>query len=1304
MGQSTGGLRRAAMTTFGDYEIIEAVGRGGMGVVYRARSRESGEIVALKTVAVPRGGMLGSLRREIDALARLEHPGVVRIHAHGVHDGLPWYAMELVEGPTLREYAIRARGASGDGGKTAEIAGPEATERFTAATGAPAARDLLTAPPAGGNALLPLLSVVRALCDALAFLHGEGLVHRDLKPENVVLRPDGPPVLVDFGISACFGARQGRDALEPSGDVLGTVAYMSPEQARGEIVDARSDLYSLGCILHELVAGIPPFTGETGSEVMRKHEKELPPPLSTLASGVPAALEDLVAGLLEKDVSRRIGHAGLVADVLGRLGAPLLASPRKGRPYLYRPRLSGRGEALRTLAADVLGGERSGALLVVEGESGSGKTRLLSELAGAARRRGCEVIPLACAPALPPPAGALGEGADGPPSPGSHLKALLTFLGDVCREEGAGTTERLLGARAPVLALHDSSFRDLPGVRCAQVGDLPPMEARERFLDELAATVESLARMRPSLLVLDDVHAADALTTELLGRLLRNIALARSEVMVVAAFRPELASEQLREIAAAARRTLRLAPLDPDAVASMVGDMLGVHPAPMAIRDVVASRSGGVPIFVAEWLRSAVDRGLLRLDARGSWTLGSDEDEASLRRALTAPESLAEILAGRVHDLPPGAGHLLRVASALGAEEKLSLLARASLLGEAEHLAALHELGRRQLCEEEPDGSYRLSHARVAEAAYATLGTRPRGDVHRAIAEAIEDLAPPERGARLPALAEHWERGAIPERASACYLEAGRRAASRLAFDVAERMLRSCLALQGFPSREGIAAREALATLVLRPQGRIAEALEVQRRQLDDASAFDDPILVAAALRGIGCGEEDLGFHGRALDRYHEAIDAFRRYGELLEATETLALAGRARYLSGEIDVALDLYGQVLATLSSEAVAGLPRAAELAAIVTERVATLRSERGEVAEAESLFCRAIAAHDRLGSRRGVALAKANLAALLLRTGRTAQASALYEEALETRRELKDRRGEGHVLGNLAALRIHEGRLDDAEEMLERARELHRETGNRRGEGLAVSNLACIALDRGDTTAARRLARAAVAIHRELGSRRFEAHALQTLGTAASVEGSLPEAEECLAQALDVARGLGERWLEAAILSELADVRVAAGDLAGARSGCEQAMEIQRTIADVHGEAVTLRRLASLARWSGAPETARSMLERALVLLSASGDPITRALCVAELGFVELAEGRSGASYLERCRASLSELRLDERSLLPSTVQRLQRSVRMFEEGRPLVCGYAAVDLPAGLACRVAEKGDAAWPTAVQDSQS
>src|SRR5690606_39229389 len=139
--------------------------------------------------------------------------------------------------------------------------------------------------------------IVRTLCGPLAFVHGEGLVHRDLKPENVVISENGAPVLVDFGLAVrVAGADPGREVVDIAGRALGTPAYMAPEQIRGELVDARADLYALGCMLYECVTGAVPFEGAPG-QVLRMHLEQQPPPPSVYVDGLPPALDALVLRL-----------------------------------------------------------------------------------------------------------------------------------------------------------------------------------------------------------------------------------------------------------------------------------------------------------------------------------------------------------------------------------------------------------------------------------------------------------------------------------------------------------------------------------------------------------------------------------------------------------------------------------------------------------------------------------------------------------------------------------------------------------------------------------------------------------------------------------------------------------------------------------------------------------------------------------------------------------------------------------------------------------------------------------------------
>jgi serine/threonine protein kinase len=287
----------------GPYRIAERLGQGGMGTVYRGIHVESDQSVAIKAVRLPSAVMLHSIRREIRALAQIRHPGIVRILDEGIDEGLPWYAMELLQGTTLRHFAadLRERGSGPEAVPPTRrmqpspdfemaprwwteslevVPRPEEPSIFGDTAPAPASRvpqpdvdrsrpPLLSGrPPAAGGCLDQVLTLVRRICGPLAFLHGEGVVHRDLKPDNIFVRLDGTPVLVDFGLTTQFSGHVSRESFELAGTFEGTAAYMAPEQIRGEFVDARADLYALGCILYELVTGQKPFTGRNLEAVL----------------------------------------------------------------------------------------------------------------------------------------------------------------------------------------------------------------------------------------------------------------------------------------------------------------------------------------------------------------------------------------------------------------------------------------------------------------------------------------------------------------------------------------------------------------------------------------------------------------------------------------------------------------------------------------------------------------------------------------------------------------------------------------------------------------------------------------------------------------------------------------------------------------------------------------------------------------------------------------------------------------------------------------------------------------------------
>ncbi|HKZ52882.1 MAG TPA: protein kinase, partial [Candidatus Acidoferrales bacterium] len=247
----------------GKYEILEELGRGAMGVVYRARDPSIGRLVALKTITpglLDNPELLQRFYREAQAAGGLQHPNIVIIYDLGEADGLPYIAMEFLEGESLEKVIARQ-----------------------------------PAMPLGQK-----LNIILQLCRGLDYAHKHGVVHRDIKPANVIVMKDGTVKVVDFGI-----VRLSSTSMTSTGMVIGTVGYMSPEQAQGEHVDARSDLFSVGVLMYELFAYRKPFAGANVAVVLIKIVTEEPPALAQHAPQVPPQLCEIVHRCLHKNPNER---------------------------------------------------------------------------------------------------------------------------------------------------------------------------------------------------------------------------------------------------------------------------------------------------------------------------------------------------------------------------------------------------------------------------------------------------------------------------------------------------------------------------------------------------------------------------------------------------------------------------------------------------------------------------------------------------------------------------------------------------------------------------------------------------------------------------------------------------------------------------------------------------------------------------------------------------------------------------------------------------------------------------------------
>src|SRR5215510_395812 len=295
------------------FELEQPIGTGAMGTVFRARDSISGDTVAVKIIADGQGHLAERFAREVKVLAELSHPSIVRYIAHGVTSaGKLFLAMEWVDGEVLRARLQR-----------------------------------------GPLLLSEAVTLATRVAEALGAAHARGVVHRDLKPSNLILpggRVDQVKIL-DFGIAQ----REGRTQLTQTGMMIGTPGYMAPEQARAsDQIDARADVFALGCVLFQCLTGVPPFDGDTTAAVLAKILFGAAPRVSERWSEVPESLDALVAQMLAKEPALRPSDGANLAAALGALGPLVHTAPMAPRERTASPRASASGER-RLLAVVMLG-------------------------------------------------------------------------------------------------------------------------------------------------------------------------------------------------------------------------------------------------------------------------------------------------------------------------------------------------------------------------------------------------------------------------------------------------------------------------------------------------------------------------------------------------------------------------------------------------------------------------------------------------------------------------------------------------------------------------------------------------------------------------------------------------------------------------------------------------------------------------------------------------------------------------------------------------------------------------------------
>ncbi len=716
------------------YRLEALIGQGGMGLVYRACDEETGQPVAIKVLS-PRPGLHDQerrFRREFRALLGLSHPHVVSVYDYGQVEDRPFFVMEYVGGGDLRGLI------EGHGGRLSH------------------------------DALLPLAI---QLCQALSYIHAQGVVHRDLKPENVLLATAQAPYqlkLTDFGLAQIAGPDV---RLTQAGELLGTVLYMAPEQARSQVVDHRADLYALGIILYEILTGRHPFPGNDPVTILVQQIESAPTPPRQLLPLVPEPWQRLVLRLMAKSPADRFASAEEMLVILSSWAETVaidsLLEPRAGRvEQIFRAPLVGReAEIFRLREAMQAAARGEGPVVFVRGEAGVGKTRLVQEMAAASD--GLRLW--------------LGKSYEAERLP---YQPFVEILGRCYRQTPQRwqdpATVHTLAAMVPELA-GDPVGAPLPAAPALDV-ETEKLRLFNAVAGVLGAGVTTGA---PVIICLDDLQWADAASLELFAFLART--LAQAPVLLCATYRSEEVNGD-HPVARLQRQlgrqrevlTVDLEPLDRAATSWMVAAMFGDLGAVEELGRLVYEEAEGNPFFAEEIVKALVEEGAI-YRAGGRW-----------RRRETdgwwVPAGIRRLLEHRLSRLGSSARAVVAVASVVGRRFDFDTLRLAGRFDEDALLDVLDELLRARVIREDPTGRterYDFNHDKMREVAYAELSPARRKRLHHRVAEALEQRHAGDPDPVAGELARHYELAGNPDKAITWAERAGRVAQARLAIQEA---------------------------------------------------------------------------------------------------------------------------------------------------------------------------------------------------------------------------------------------------------------------------------------------------------------------------------------------------------------------------------------------------------------------------------------------------------------------------------------------------------------------------------------
>lgn len=849
------------------YEIIRELGRGGMGIVYLARDPLLDRDVAVKIVTPaylsPEG--IERFKREAKTVAKMDHPAVVVVHDIGEEQGSLFFVMPYVTGTNLRTFLDDRSLSLGE-----------------------------------------VLDIGIQVAEALEYSNSQGIVHRDIKPENIMVarqQMEGVRVrITDFGLA--MAATEHRLTL--SGALVGTIAYLSPEQLSAQTVDGRSDIYSLGAVLYECLVGQPPFTGDVRS-ILYRIVHEIPQPLRLLLDWVDEDLEVIVMQCLEKDPLRRQQRGWEVAESLTRYRHKLQDSEWQRRVYSsstanrlhHRPDVSfvGREKEFVELQRRLnlaLTGECQ--FVVVTGEPGIGKSRLLEELENLVRLRKFPVFH-----------GRFVELDQSFPYQGfcEVIQESFRSMRNASEPLDFSDLAPELLSLFPVLTEIEELRSSLAAsAKLVPVSEARKVEDRTYIFELLARALARIAGGRPMAVLLEDLHAADV-SVEALQYIVRR--LSPTPTLIVATYRATEVDKghpliRMLDSFQGDRRfsLIRLGPLSTLDHRAFIEGMIGTRKLDDSFADRLYAATEGNPYFTKELVRSLVDsKGIVREDS-GSWVLSNETGISS----ETLPATVQQTIKKRIERLPKDMRDLLSVASVLGKTFELrDLEMLIEETGKEDLVDRIVEEGFLEEVRQSRGDRLNFSSGILRDVLYAGLTSRKRRSVHCKYAEELEKRNSGRLERVYPQLVHNYLHGDVPEKVVEYGLKLAGKALEAYSAEDAIRSARMVL-----DSLEEIGGEnqsfEAKARMILSEAQRMTGNIDAALKEVAEAIRIYEHLnLLSDAVRAILAATET-AWEGRRVDEAKRWVEQGLGQARISGETEILI-----RFLS---------YGATIANLRGE--------------------------------------------------------------------------------------------------------------------------------------------------------------------------------------------------------------------------------------------------------------------------------------------------------------------------------------------------------------------------------------------------